>query len=150
MPSPGLVLLRWPWTPKHYVLRCLATRYLQVTGHGFIFIHWNLSITATSYDTSLSSRAHPGGSGPPGWALEDRESDRMRNYLSSVCINHVTQWATDNRLHYKGGRYWQVILYDHSDTHSHGSQTSRDVVVRRHTTEWIYLFVRGCPGWGLL
>ena len=30
---------------------------------------------------SLSSKAHPGGPGPPGWALEDRGSDRMRGYL---------------------------------------------------------------------
>ena len=74
-------------------------------------IQWNLSITTTSYDTSLSSRAHPGGPGPPEWSLKDRESDKMGNYSSSVCINHFTKWTTGNRLHYKGGRYWQVPLY---------------------------------------
>ena len=76
-----------------------------------LIIQWNLSIMTTSCDTSLSPRAHPGGPGPPGWALEDRESDKMVNYLSPVCINHFTKWTTGNQLHYKGGRYWQVILY---------------------------------------
>ena len=71
----------------------------------------NLSITTTSYDPSLSCRAHPGGTGPPRWALEDRESDKIGNYLSSICVNHFTKWKTGNRLHYKGGRYWQVLLY---------------------------------------
>ena len=37
------------------------------------YIQWNLSITTSSYDTSLSSKTHPGDIGPPGWALEDRE-----------------------------------------------------------------------------
>ena len=74
-------------------------------------IQWNLSITTTSYDTSLSSRTHPGGPRPPGWALEYRESYRMGNYVSSVCINHFTKWKTGNRLHNKGGRYYQVLLY---------------------------------------
>ena len=74
-------------------------------------IQLNLSITTTSYDPSLSSRAHPGGTGPPGWGLEDRESDKIGNYLSSICINRFTKWKTGNRLHYKGGRYWQVLLY---------------------------------------
>ena len=74
-------------------------------------LQWSLSIVTTSYHTSLSSWAHPGGTGPPGWALEDIEGDRMRNDLSSVCINHFTKWKTGNRLHYEGGRYWQVLLY---------------------------------------
>ena len=49
--------------------------------------------------------------GPPGWAPEDRESDKTGNYLSSIWINHFTKLKTGNRLHYKGGRYWQVLLY---------------------------------------
>ena len=47
-------------------------------------IQWKLSIRTTSYDTSLSSRAHPGGRRPPGWAPEDREGDRTRSYVSSL------------------------------------------------------------------
>ena len=89
-----------------------------------MILQWNLTIMTTSYDTSLSSWAHPGGRGPPGWALEDRDTDRMGNYLSSVCVNHFTKWKTGNRLYYKGGRYWQVLLYDShvSSQHAHGGQ----------------------------
>ena len=40
-----------------------------------------------------------------------RQSHRMAIYLSSFCANHFTKWQTGNQLYYKGGRYWQVLLY---------------------------------------
>ena len=39
---------------------------------GFSLIQWNLSITTTSWDTSLPSGAHLAGQGPPRWASESR------------------------------------------------------------------------------
>ena len=89
------------------VVVCLSWLYYRMLP--VTTVKWNLSITTTSYNTSLSSRAHSGGPGSPGWALEDREREWGTTY--PVCINHFTKWKSSNRLHYKGGRYWQILLY---------------------------------------
>ena len=47
-------------------LRCLSV------DEKLKMLQWNLSITTTSWDTSLSSGAHLGVQGPPRWAPEGR------------------------------------------------------------------------------
>ena len=142
--------------------KCRSIGYWNACEHvhhiGATLVQWNLSITTTfimqsiaccssnevidadwrwiapnAVTLSLSSRAHPGGLGPPGWALEDREVSYEVVVIDKF---HSMKWSDTDRCgsallveQALAPDVWQAISDHHVDNATDDLMTGDTVTI---------------------